>query len=38
MSDAELYALSSEIDAYNPDVDLFDGCDAVADELYGEDE
>ena len=29
MSDNELYALSSDIDEYNEDADLFDGCDSA---------
>ena len=32
MSDAELYAITSDIDQYNEDVDLFDGCDVELDD------
>jgi len=32
MSDAELYALSSEVDEWDEDKDLFEGCDMGGEE------
>jgi hypothetical protein len=35
MSDAELYSLSSDLDEYNEDADLFDGCDPIDADVDG---